>query len=90
MKTATDETPFTGYITLYALTKGILESELVPCGNGAVRWYFQSNYGCYAHREGRDWHRTREGAAARAEEMRRKKIDSLRKSVAKLEKKKFV
>lgn len=34
---------------------------------------------------GNEWHRTPEAALARAEDMRAKKIASLRKSIAKLE-----
>jgi hypothetical protein len=39
----------------------------------------------YAHGEGRQWHRTQESALARAESMRKAKIASLRKSIARLE-----
>lgn len=43
----------------------------------------------YYHGEGKEWHRTRESAVAKAEEMRCKKIDSLKKQIEKLEKKRF-
>jgi len=39
----------------------------------------------YAHGEGNDWHRSAKQALERAEDMRKKKIASLRKSIAKLE-----
>jgi hypothetical protein len=35
--------------------------------------------------QGKDWHTTKEAAVARANEMRAKKIDSLRKQIMKLE-----
>ncbi len=40
----------------------------------------------YFRREGRDWHRTRKAAVARAEKMRDDKIASLRKQIERLEK----
>lgn len=43
----------------------------------------------YAHGEGREWHRTLEGARKRAEIMRMAKIANLKKQIAKLEKLKF-
>lgn len=71
------------YVTKYALTAGIQEvdGELFADGR-AIKWgsYFNS-----AHGEGVEWHRTREGAVEKAHEMRTKKIASLRKSIAKLE-----
>jgi len=72
------------FVTKYALTIGIQEVDVRECGDGMV----VQGDGCYAnyyHGEGKEWHRTRESAAARAEEMRRKKIESVKKLVAKLE-----
>lgn len=43
----------------------------------------------YYHGEGNDWHRTKESAIAKAEEMRKKKIASLKKQIEKLEKMEF-
>lgn len=72
------------WITKYALTSGIFEAEAeagTPPSVIAVRQpgeltaYFHAN----------DWHKSKEDAIARAEEMRAKKIASLRKSIAKLE-----
>lgn len=78
------------WITKYALTTGIKEvageiSENCPsmfCDNG-------SPYPQYFHGEGRDWHRTLEGAKAKAEEMRVAKIASLQKQIKRLEKLQF-
>lgn len=71
------------YITKYALTKGILEAEAEFCtGTGMIN---VGRHGYY-HGEGKEWHRTREVAVKRAEIMRTNKIESLQKSIAKLEK----
>ena len=72
----------TVYITKYALTEGILEKEAKPCGNASMVQVGPS----YFHGEGKDWHRTRESAVKKAEAMRLKKIESLKRSIAKLEK----
>jgi len=78
------------YITKYALTQGIYETEAEECGaefKGMIRT--GKEYSSYYHGEGKDWHRTREGAIKRAEEMRERKIQSLRKQIQKLENLKF-
>ncbi len=81
------------YVTRYALTVGIKEVEAeedpaltdypnmlsVKSKNG----YYGENY------HGKDWHRTREEALKNAETKRLKKIDSLKKSLKKLETMKF-
>lgn len=58
------------YITKYALTSGI--QELHGEVNGSLLRVPNANgYGATIfHREGRDWHRTREAAINRALEMR--------------------
>jgi len=79
----------TVFITKYALTKGILERELVmqhderivevvwPGGlNGTARFY-------------EDWHWTKGAAQARAYEMKRRKIAQLKEHIRKMEKKEF-
>lgn len=71
--------------TKYALTQGILEQDGEEVGSSMVM--VGPLY--YLHYEGRDWHRTREAAVARAEEMRAKKIASLKKQLKKLEGMKF-
>ena len=76
-----DRENINAWVTKHALTEGI---EMV---NGNVCHYISSgmlSYGSHtAH--GKDWHRTPELALARAEEMRKAKIASLRKSIAKIE-----
>lgn len=68
------------WITKYALTSGIKEmeveqSEYSPDMVHEEKW----NY-CY-HGEGREWHKTLESAKIKAEEMRLKKIESLKNSL---------
>lgn len=78
------------YVTKYALTDGISvrmvdRSDAVPSmvtdRSGPYTTHFRG--------EGREWHRTPESALKRAEEMRRKKIASLKKSLAHMEAMKF-
>lgn len=75
------------WITRYALTKGIVETEgeilqdkslKVTSGEYRGAWFWH-----------KDFELTEEDAKVRAEEMRMKKIDSLKKRILKLEKKKF-
>lgn len=75
------------YITKYALTKGIYEAEAEESNNfpGMITTKDYS----YFHGEGKDWTRTKETAIVRAEEMRLKRIESLKKQIEKLEKLKF-
>ncbi len=71
------------YSTKYALTFGIEEIN----GKVILGSYFE--YGDHGFLGPKDWHRTRESAVARAEEMRAAKIASLRKQIAKLEAMRF-
>lgn len=75
------------FATKYALTAGIQEVEGEISSNGL----FCENglYGRFFHGEGRDWHRTREAAVRRANQMRIAKIASLKKQLAKLESQAF-
>lgn len=71
------------WITKYALTSGIKEMEVEQSENFPDMVYDRNDT---YHGEGRDWHRTRESAIAKAEQMRLKKIESLKKQIAKYEK----
>lgn len=73
------------FITKYALTKGVLEEEVIDCGDGSVRNQFY----VYFHGEGKEWHKSKESAEKKAEEMRQNKIASLKKQIEKLEKIRF-
>ena len=72
----------TFYVTKYAFTQGILKVE------GEISTSVLKTKGpfgtCCYHGEGREWHRTREAADVRVEEMRAKRIKSLEKQLKKL------
>lgn len=81
----------TVYITKYALTKGIFECRVKECGNGMVVWSSEECgcYNQYFHTEGKEWHRTKESAIAKANKMRDQKILNLKKNIDKLNAKTF-
>jgi hypothetical protein len=75
------------WATKYALTHGITVHEVEePSPDSTVRvigsqpWNIQ-----YFHGEGKEWHRTQKDAMNRAEVMRKAKVASIRKQLAKLE-----
>ncbi len=72
------------YSTKYALTRGIeeVEGETVDPYPDMFRYMTAGKYVQYLN--GNEWHRTREEAVIRADQMRLDKIESLRKSIAKL------
>ena len=87
-----EDQKITAYITKYALSNGkILKIEARPCGdvsNTMIAYRTEgSMFDQYAHNT--DWHRTLPDAIAKANEMRAKKIASLKKQIAKLEAMKF-
>ena len=78
------------WISKYALSTGIKEIDVewdpdFPTMLTDRSGSLAQNY----HGEGRDWHRTRDGAVRIAREMRLKKIASLQKQISKLEKLRF-
>ena len=78
------------WVTKYALTEGIevVDAEVCHDVSSQMISYGDKGYGAqFAH--GKDWHRTPEAALTRAEEMRKAKIASLRKSIEKLERMTF-
>jgi hypothetical protein len=83
----------TYYLTKYALTKGILEvqSNEPPTKNDDIHYQHKNwhEFSCYAKFD-EEIFNTKEEAIAKAEEMRCKKIESLKKQIQKLEKKSFV
>ena len=76
------------WITKYALTSGIKEIECEDCENGAVK-EIENPFQTFYHGENSEWHRTKESAIKKAEEMRQKKIESLKKQIKKLEEMRF-
>lgn len=77
------------WITKYALTQGIIEKEARECKGFDGMIQTEEKYPAYFRGEGKDWHRTKESAIKRAEDMRQKKIESLKKQIKKLEEMKF-
>ena len=71
--------------TKYALTMGIEEVEGEIYGEHTIE-HWRAAYQQFLHGEGKEWHRTLEGATERAEVMRENRLASLRKSISKLEK----
>lgn len=81
---------FKAWVTKYALTEGIEFVEAELCANISETMISYGSNGYSAqHAHAKDWHRTPEAALARAEEMRKAKIYSVKKRLAKLENMKF-
>jgi hypothetical protein len=74
------------WLSKYALTQGIIEVEAEYCGEktNMIRVIDDGYKGCYQG-EGINWHRTKEDALKRAEEMKIRKINFHRKQIEKLE-----
>lgn len=77
------------WITKYALSSGIKKIE-VNQSDSFPDAVIGETYRNLYHGEGKEWHRTYKTAVSKAEEMRLKKIESLKKKIEKLEKKRFV
>lgn len=78
------------FITKYALSSGIEEIDIPahPSEDGYLS-HTQANPWRQHFYNSNEWHRSEADAVARAEEMRTKKISSLKKQIAKLEKMTF-
>jgi hypothetical protein len=74
------------YTTRYALTNGIevIDIPAEPDPDGYLGYISNHPWRQYSYSK-KEWHRTPEVAIARANEMRLKKIASLKKQIAKLE-----
>lgn len=74
------------WITKYALTKGVysIDGEVHPTIGKGQLLVGLHHCGVF-HGEGREWHRTREAAVVRANQMRLAKIKSLQKQLAGLQ-----
>jgi hypothetical protein len=78
------------WITKYALTTGIMEKDVIVEEDlPAIACDRSTPFVSYYHGEGKEWHRTKESAINKAEEMRIRKIRSLRNQIIKLEKMSF-
>lgn len=78
------------FITKYALSSGITEQEVEYVGGATqmVSWKIDG-WSNTAHHEGKDWTRTKDEAITRANFMRLKKIQSIKKQIKNLEALKF-
>jgi len=72
------------WISKYALTKGIYQLEVDHMSDDEKSVYGRSWDECF-HGKNKEWHIEKESAIARAEDMKKKKIDSLRKKIEELE-----
>lgn len=82
-----DEKTVTAWISKYALSSGVFStkvriSEKFPNMASSAENSLQTFHGS-------DWHRTKEAALKKAEDMRVKKIDSIKKQLARLQKMDF-
>ncbi len=70
--------------TKYCLTEGIIEHEIDPMdANNSLIVIPKNKCSCavYLHGEGRDWHKCREDAVLRADEIRIRKLKSLDRQI---------
>ena len=72
------------WITKYALTDGIIEVDAELCGLDMISASWDNGTRCNNF-EGQEWWNTKKYAIKHAEEMRQKKIASLKKQIEKLE-----
>jgi hypothetical protein len=74
------------FVTKYALTSGIIRyADVIHCTRTSAHMIQVPRTITTFHGEGRDWHRTLEGAIARAEAMRVLRLMALRKQQQRLE-----
>lgn len=84
------------WITKYCLTHGIekIEAEISSTDGDMIKRIKDkgiSGFQCdeYYHGKNKEWHITKDSAIKKAEEMKSKKIESLKKQLQKLEELKF-
>ena len=76
------------WITKYALTNEIIEAEAEPCGFDIISASWDNGTRCNNFK-GDEWWSRKKNAIEKAEEMRQKKIASLKKQIEKLERMRF-
>jgi len=79
------------WITKHALTEGIQEASDAEIAECASTMISVPSLGTFAdfHGEGREWHRNKASAIAKAEQMRVAKIAALEKAIKKLKAMRF-
>ena len=76
----------TAWVTRFALSEGIFKvTGYVPHDISDKMFCYEGGKTSRVSVYGKDWHRTEELAIARAEEMRLKKIETLKKSLKEME-----
>lgn len=76
------------WITKYALTDGIIEADAESCGTNIASVSWDNGTRC-TNLYWKECYLSKEYAIKKAEEMRQKKIESLKKQIKKLEKMRF-
>ena len=76
------------WITKYALTDGIIEADAEIGGFDTITATWDNETRC-DNFKGEEWWSTKKNAIEKAEEMRQKKIASLKKQIEKLERMRF-
>lgn len=71
---------FTAWITRYALTKGIQKVQAESCFDISENMIVVREGYAPQYYHGNEWHRTRDDAVLRAEEMRKAKLKSIDKN----------
>lgn len=77
------------WVTKYALTKGIMEKEAELCDNTDGRMIRIKDNPYNEYYAGGEWFHTKEEAVQKAEELKVKKIKSVKKQLEKLQNLKF-
>ncbi len=85
-----DDSDCSVWVTKYALTRGIIKTHARYCREGMIAFRIEGSASSYVFAHRKDWHHTRTSAIARAEEMRKGKIASLKRQIASLEKRAFI
>jgi len=77
------------WISKYALTQGIFEIESNSDPSEKLISHRLNGMTVSYYEEGKEWHKTKEEAIARAKDLKIKKIANMKKQIAKLEKMEF-
>lgn len=80
-------TRFIVWVTKWALTKGVYQIEVEDCfdtSSKMVKQIRSFHLSCSTYLHGNEWHRTKNDAVKRAEEMRERRLRSLEKQIAKI------
>jgi predicted nucleotide-binding protein (sugar kinase/HSP70/actin superfamily) len=85
----TERKKIEAWITKYALTQGIRKVDAILCSDVSEKMISTVNNGYTEYYHANEWFLTREEAVAQAEVLRTRKIESLKKSIQKMEKLKF-